>query len=63
MTFSWQTGYGAFSVSYTHYKEVVAYIHNQDEHHKRVTFRDEYRALLLKYGYTQAEADESASDD
>ncbi len=61
--FSWQTGYGAFSVSYTHYKEVVAYINNQDEHHKRVTFMDEYRALLLKYGYTQQEADESASDE
>jgi REP element-mobilizing transposase RayT len=61
--FSWQTGYGAFSVSYTHYKEVVAYINNQDEHHKRVTFMDEYKALLLKYGYTQAEADELARAD
>ena len=61
--FSWQTGYGAFSVSYTHYKEVVAYINNQDEHHKRVTFLDEYKALMLKYGYSQAEADESASTD
>ena len=61
--FSWQTGYGAFSVSYTHHKEVVAYIEDQDEHHKRVTFMDEYRALLLKYGYSLQEADESASWD
>lgn len=61
--FSWQTGYGAFSVSYTHYKEVVGYINNQDQHHERVTFLDEYKALMLKYGYSQAEADESASAD
>lgn len=61
--FSWQTGYGAFSVSYTHYNNVAAYINNQDEHHKRVTFIDEYKALMLKYGYTQEEADESASAD
>jgi putative transposase len=59
--FSWQTGYGAFSVSYTHRNNVIAYIDGQADHHQRVTFSDEYKALLLRYGYTQLEADESAS--
>ena len=57
--FAWQTGYGAFSVSYTHYKDVVAYINNQDEHHKRVSFIEEYKTLLRKYGFTETETDES----
>ncbi len=59
--FSWQTGYGAFSVSYTHYKDVIAYIGNQDEHHKRISFVDEYRTLLSKYGFSDLETDESVS--
>jgi putative transposase len=48
--FHWQGGYGAFSVSQSNLKEVVSYIENQEEHHKRVTFQDEYRAFLLAYG-------------
>lgn len=59
--FSWQTGYGAFSVSYTHRNDVVGYIENQDEHHRRVSFAEEYRNLLRKYGFTGAETDESVS--
>ena len=61
--FSWQTGYGAFSVSYTHYKNVVAYINSQDEHHNRITFAEEYKALLRKYGYKRVETDESVLAD
>ena len=57
--FSWQTGYGAFSVSYTHYKNVMAYINNQDKHHQRVTFTTEYEALLRKYGCTNFQTDKS----
>ena len=48
--FHWQGGYAAFSVSQSNLKSVIAYIENQDEHHKRVTFRDEYRAFLNAHG-------------
>jgi putative transposase len=48
--FQWQAGYGAFSVSQSDLAEVIRYIENQEEHHKRVTFQDEYRALLKAYG-------------
>ena len=48
--FHWQAGYGAFSVSQSNLEEVVRYIENQEEHHKRVTFQDEYRAFLKAYG-------------
>ena len=48
--FHWQGGYGAFSVSQSDLQEVIRYIENQEEHHKRVTFQDEYRAFLKAYG-------------
>jgi len=48
--FHWQGGYGAFSVSQSNLAEVVKYIENQEEHHKLVTFQDEYRAFLKAYG-------------
>ena len=48
--FHWQNGYGAFSVSQSNLDEVIRYIENQEEHHKRVTFQDEYRAFLRAYG-------------
>ncbi len=47
--FHWQGGYGAFSVSQSAVEEVRAYIRNQREHHKRVSFQDEFRALLKRY--------------
>jgi putative transposase len=47
--FYWQGGYAAFSVSQSKVHEVVRYIENQEEHHKRVTFQDEYRAFLKAY--------------
>lgn len=47
--FYWQDGYGAFSVNPSEVDAVVAYISNQHEHHKKVTFQDEYRAFLKKY--------------
>ena len=46
--FGWQTGYGAFSVSESVVPQVVAYISHQDEHHRRVSFQDEFRAFLRK---------------
>lgn len=48
--FGWQNGYGAFSISPSHRPALERYLENQAEHHKRVTFQDEYRRLLTKYG-------------
>lgn len=48
--FHWQSGYGAFSVSYSMITTVEDYIRNQDEHHQRTSFQDEYRKLLQKSG-------------
>jgi REP element-mobilizing transposase RayT len=48
-SFSWQTGYSAFSHSRSQRKDVIEYILKQEEHHKRATFREEYLKLLEKY--------------
>ena len=48
--FHWQAGYASFSVSQSNLTDVIRYIENQEEHHKRVTFQDEYRAFLNAYG-------------
>ncbi len=48
--FHWQHGYGAFSVSQSNLDETIRYIENQEEHHERVTFQNEYRAFLKAYG-------------
>ncbi len=48
----WGEGYAAFSCSHHHIDEVVKYIMNQREHHKRHTFREEYEALLAEMGLT-----------
>jgi REP element-mobilizing transposase RayT len=47
--FQWQGGYGAFSISKSHRDRVIKYIMNQEEHHKRITFREEYERLLDLY--------------
>ena len=47
--FSWQNGYGVFSVSESHREKVIDYIKNQEEHHRTITFQEEYRKLLEKY--------------
>jgi putative transposase len=47
--FTWQRGYGAFSVSQSHVDSVVAYIQNQEAHHRTVTFEEEYRFFLEGY--------------
>jgi putative transposase len=49
-SFHWQVGYGAFSVSASKVPEVRAYILNQEEHHRKVSFQTEYMALLKKHG-------------
>ena len=48
--FGWQTGYGAFTVSRSKMQEVYDYIANQEQHHKKMTFQQEFTALLLKHG-------------
>ncbi len=47
--FAWQSGYAAFSVSESKVEAVRSYIANQEEHHKRISFQDEYRAFLTKH--------------
>jgi len=47
--FNWQEGYGAFSYSHSHLDSVVRYIRNQEQHHSRRTFRNEYMTLLRKF--------------
>ncbi len=47
--FKWQEGYGAFSYSYSHIDNVIEYIKNQEEHHKKKTFMDEYRSFLKSF--------------
>jgi len=47
--FHWQKGYGAFSVSQSHVDKVENYILNQEEHHKKKTFKEEYLEFLNKY--------------
>lgn len=53
--FSWQNGYGAFSVKPSEVDHVIQYIANQHEHHRKKTFQDEYRAVLEKYQMTYDE--------
>ena len=48
--FSWQEGYGAFSVSSSHLDQVIRYIQNQEAHHRKSSFEEEFRALLRKHG-------------
>lgn len=47
--FHWQQGYGAFSVSPSHVPALDEYIVNQEEHHRREAFQDEFRRLCKKY--------------
>jgi putative transposase len=47
--FQWQEGFGAFSYSHSQLTDVIQYIINQKEHHKKLTFRDEYLAFLKAF--------------
>ena len=47
--FSWQAGYGAFSIGESQADDVTRYIQNQEEHHRKVTFQDEFRKFLERY--------------
>jgi REP element-mobilizing transposase RayT len=47
--FEWQEGFGAFSYSHSQIDSVVKYIRNQESHHKKRTFKEEYLELLKKF--------------
>lgn len=49
LKFQWQEGYGAFSYSHSGLDNVIGYIMNQKEHHKKQTFKEEYVLLLQKF--------------
>ena len=49
-TFAWQEGYAAFTVSQSQVGRVAAYVRNQEEHHRKMTFREELVALLERNG-------------
>jgi REP element-mobilizing transposase RayT len=48
--FAWQRGYGIFSVSHSRLDEVIAYVEMQVEHHRKLTFQEEYRRFLTAHG-------------
>ena len=48
--FNWQTGYGAFTYTHRDRQLLIDYIHNQQRHHQKTPFKDEYLRLLQKYG-------------
>ena len=50
LDFAWQEGYGAFSVSSSNLDQVAGYIRNQEAHHRKFSFEEEFRALLEKQG-------------
>jgi len=47
--FSWQEGYGAFSISPKDLDAVIRYIDQQEAHHKKTSFQDEFRKFLKQY--------------
>ena len=47
--FSWQEGYGAFSYAHSQIENVYNYILNQERHHKKKSFREEYLEFLYKF--------------
>jgi putative transposase len=47
--FSWQRGFGAFTYSKSQVMRVISYIQNQEQHHRRKSFREEYLELLRKF--------------
>ncbi len=50
--FAWQRGFGAFSVSASNLEKVCVYVRQQEQHHRVMSFRDEYRELLIRHGIT-----------
>ena len=55
LLFGWQVKYGAFSVSYSQLDKTIRYIQTQAEHHRKMTFQQEFLALLRKHRITYDE--------
>jgi putative transposase len=53
--FQWQEGFGAFSYSQSQLDNVIGYINNQEQHHKKKTFKDEYIELLKNFNVSYDE--------
>ncbi len=51
--FTWQEGFGAFSIGVSQARATVAYIHNQREHHRKIDFETEWTAILNKHGISE----------
>ncbi len=49
MPFAWQEGYGAFSYSKSQVGDVIRYIQNQENHHRKESFLDEYKKFLIAF--------------
>ena len=47
--FAWQSGYGAFAVSFSNLGVVKDYVANQEEHHRKISFQDEFKSLLIRH--------------
>lgn len=46
----WQEGYGVFTYSFKEKDRLIEYIKNQEEHHKKISFKEEYRSFLIEHG-------------
>jgi REP-associated tyrosine transposase len=57
VSFAWQSGYGAFSIGQSQLDALKCYVARQAEHHRRVTFREEFLLLLQKYRIEYDERD------
>jgi len=53
--FNWQEGFGAFSYSHSQVGQVVKYIQNQEEHHRKKTFKEEYLEMLKAFAVEYSE--------
>ena len=47
--FAWQNGYGVFSIGFSQIEAARQYVAGQEEHHRKVSFQDEFRAFLRRY--------------
>ena len=47
--FAWQSGYGVFSIGQSQVEDVRGYIAGQEEHHRKISFQEEFRRLLQRY--------------
>jgi hypothetical protein len=48
--FAWQRGYGVFSIGHGDLSGLLDYVDRQEEHHRTVSFQDEYKSFLAKHG-------------